>query len=125
MGRLDELHFSRRKAALVNMIVITIFSLPCALGFNLLSGIHPLGGDSTFLDLEDYLVSDILLPLGSVFIVIFCGAASAWGWKNFFAEANTGNGLKLPAWTRYYLFTLLPLAIVALFVIGTIKRWWP
>ena len=122
---IDELHFSRRKAALVNMIVITIFSLPCALGFNLLSGIHPLGGDSTFLDLEDYLVSDILLPLGSVFIVIFCGAASAWGWKNFFAEANTGNGLKLPAWTRYYLFTLLPLAIVALFVIGTIKRLWP
>ena len=122
---IDELHFSRPKAAVVNAIVITLFSLPCALGFNLLSGIHPLGGDSTFLDLEDYLVSDILLPLGSVFIVIFCGASAAWGWKNFFAEANTGKGLKLPTWTRYYLFTLLPLAIVALFVIGTIKRWWP
>ena len=94
-------------------------------GFNLLSGIHPLGGDSTFLDLEDYIVSDILLPLGSVFTVVFCGAASAWGWKNFFAEANTGKGLKLPLWTRWYLFTLLPLAIVALFIIGTIKRWWP
>ena len=122
---IDELHFSRPKAALVNTAVIILFSLPCALGFNLLSGIHPLGGDSTFLDLEDYLVSDILLPLGSVFIVIFCGAASAWGWRNFFGEANTGKGLKLPLWTRWYLFTLLPLAIVALFVIGTIKRWWP
>jgi NSS family neurotransmitter:Na+ symporter len=122
---IDELRYSRRKAAIVNAIVITIFSLPCALGFNLLSGIHPLGGDSSFLDLEDYIVSDILLPLGSVFVVIFCGAASAWGWKNFFAEANTGKGLKLPLWTRWYLFTLLPLAIVALFVIGTIKRWWP
>jgi NSS family neurotransmitter:Na+ symporter len=122
---IDELHFSRTKAAVANAIVITIFSLPCALGFNLLGGIHPLGGESTFLDLEDYLVSDILLPLGSVFVVIFCGASSAWGWKNFFAEANTGNGMKLPLWTRYYLFTLLPLAIVALFVIGTIKRWWP
>ena len=122
---IDELHYSRRKAAVVNTIVITIFSLPCALGFNLLSGIHPLGGDSTILDLEDYLVSDILLPLGSVFIVIFCGAASAWGWRNFFAEANTGKGMKLPMWTRWYIFTLLPLAIVALIVIGTIKRWWP
>ena len=107
------------------MIVITIFSLPCALGFNLLSGIHPLGGDSNFLDLEDYIVSDILLPLGSVFIVIFCGLPAAWGWKRFFAEANMGEGMKLPVWTRYYIFTLLPLAIVALFVIGTIKRWWP
>ena len=122
---IDELHISRPKAALANAVVITVFSLPCALGFNLLSGIHPLGGDSTFLDLEDYLVSDILLPLGSVFVVIFCGAASAWGWKDFFAEANTGKGMKLPLWTRYYLFTLLPLAIVALFVIGTVKRWWP
>ncbi len=122
---IDELHYSRPKAALVNTVVIIIFSLPCALGFNLLSGIHPLGGDSTFLDLEDYIVSDILLPLGSVFVVVFCGAASAWGWKNFFAEANTGKGLKLPLWTRWYLFSLLPLAIVALFVIGTIKRWWP
>ncbi len=122
---IDELHYSRPKAAVVNAVVIIIFSLPCALGFNLLSGIHPLGGDSTFLDLEDYVVSDILLPLGSVFVVLFCGAASAWGWKNFFAEANTGKGLKLPLWTRWYLFTLLPLAIVALFVIGTIKRWWP
>ena len=122
---IDELHYSRTKAAVVNTIVIIVFSLPCALGFNLLSGIHPLGGDSTFLDLEDYLVSDILLPLGSVFVVVFCGAASAWGWRNFFTEANTGKGPKLPLWTRYCIFTLLPLAIVTLFVIGTVKRWWP
>ena len=122
---IDELKYSRTKAAVVNMIVITIFSLPCALGFNLLSGVHPLGGDSTFLDLEDYIVSDILLPLGSVFVVVFCGASAAWGWRNFFDEANAGEGLKLPRWTRYYLFTLLPLAIIVLFIIGTIKRWWP
>ena len=122
---IDELKYSRPKAAVVNTIVITVFSLPCALGFNLLSGIHPLGGDSTFLDLEDYIVSDILLPLGSVFVVVFCGAAAAWGWRNFFEEANAGKGLKLPLWTRYYLFSILPLAILALFVIGTVKRWWP
>jgi NSS family neurotransmitter:Na+ symporter len=120
---IDELNYSRPKAAAVNMIVITFFSLPCALGFNLLSNIHPLGGDSTFLDLEDYIVSDILLPLGSVFVVVFCGAAAAWGWKNFFEEANTGKGMKLPLWTRYYLFTILPLAILALFLIGTVQRW--
>ena len=121
---IDELHFSRRKAALVNAAVIFVLSLPCALGFNLLSGVHPLGGESTFLDLEDYIVSDIMLPLGSAFIVIFCGVSAAWGWKNFFAETNTGKGLKLPLWTRWYLFTLLPLGIVALFIIGTIRRWW-
>ena len=120
---IDELHFPRPKAALVNAVVIFVFSLPCALGFNLLSGVHPLGGDSSILDLEDYIVSDILLPLGSVFTVVFCGAAAAWGWRNFFEEANTGKGLKLPVWTRYYLFTLLPLAIVVLFLIGTYKRW--
>lgn len=122
---IDELHFSRPKAAVVNTIVIILFSMPCALGFNLLGGIHPLGGDSTFLDLEDYIVSDILLPLGSVFVVVFCGASAAWGWRNFFEETNAGKGLKLPLWTRWYLFTLLPLAIVVLFLIGTIKRWWP
>ena len=122
---IDELHYSRLKAAVVNMIVITIFSLPCALGFNLLSGIHPLGGDSTILDLEDYIVSDILLPLGSFFVVIFCGVPAAWGWRNFFTEANTGKGMKLPTWTRYYFFTLLPLAILAIIITGTIKRWWP
>ena len=122
---IDELHFSRPKAALANALVISVFSLPCALGFNLLSGFHPLGGGSTVLDFEDYIVSDILLPLGSVFVVVFCGFASAWGWKNFFAEANAGKGAKLPLWTRYYLFSLLPLAILALFLFGTIKRWWP
>ena len=122
---IDELHFSRPKAALANALVISVFSLPCALGFNLLGGIHPLGGGSTILDLEDYIVSDILLPLGSLFVVVFCGLSAAWGWKNFFAEANAGKGAKLPLWTRYYLFTLLPLAIFALFLFGTIKRWWP
>jgi len=122
---IDELGFSRPKAALANALVISIFSLPCALGFNLLSGVHPLGADSSFLDFEDYIVSDILLPLGSVFVVVFCGLGCAWGWKNFFAEANAGKGAKLPLWTRYYLFSLLPLAIFALFLFGTIKRWWP
>ncbi len=122
---IDELHFSRMKASIVNAVVIFVFSLPCALGFNLLSGIHPLGGESTILDLEDYIVSDILLPLGSFFIVVFCGASAAWGWRNFFEEANTGDGLKLPLWTRWYLFTLLPIAILSLIVIGTIKRWFP
>ena len=120
---IDEMHYPRPKAALVNAIVIFVFSLPCALGFNLLSGVHPLGGDSSILDFEDYIVSDILLPLGSVFIVIFCGLSAAWGWRNFFDEANAGDGLKLPVWTRWYLFTLLPLAIAVLFLIGTYKRW--
>ncbi len=120
---MDEWHFSRPLAAAVNGIAIGLLSLPCALGFNLLSGIQPLGEGSTILDFEDYIVSDNLLPLGALFIILFCGLSAAWGWRKFYAEANTGKGIKIPQWTRWYIFTLLPLAILSLFIAGFIQRW--
>ena len=120
---MDEWRLSRRKAALLNGIAIGLLSIPCVLGFNLWKHIQPLGKGSTILDFEDYIVSDNLLPLGGLFFILFCGLPAAWGAKNFFAEVNTGKGWKLPEWTTFYLFVILPLLIVFLFIAGFINRW--
>ncbi len=120
---IDELKFARRTAALLNGVVIALISLPCALGYNLLKHIEPLGKGSTILDLEDYIISDNLLPLGAVFFIILCTLPAAWGWKKFFAEANAGSGIKLPSWAKYYCMSLLPLVILALFATGFVRRW--
>ncbi len=118
---IDEWRLSRRKAVLLNGVGIGVLSLPCALGYNLLKWIEPLGKGSTILDLEDYIVSDNLLPLGSLYIVLFI--AAGWGWKNFIAEANSGHGIKFPGWVRVYVCWLIPLLIFGLFAIGFYRRW--
>ena len=118
---MDLFGWSRKKTCLINCIAMFLLSLPCALGFNLLSGVHPMGGDSGFLDLEDFLVSNILLPAGSLIFVIFATSKRGWGWKNFFAEANAGKGMKVKEWMRGYMTYILPLAILALLVIGLIS----
>ena len=118
---MDLFGWSRKKTCLINCIVMFLLSLPCALGFNLLSGVHPMGGDSGFLDLEDFLVSNILLPAGSLIFVIFATSKRGWGWKNFFAEANAGKGMKVKEWMRGYMTYIRPLAILALLVIGLIS----
>lgn len=95
-----------------------VLSLPCALGFNLLSGITPFGEGSTIMDLEDFLVSNIILPLGSLCYVIFCVTKYGWGWKNFKAEANTGKGAKIHNWMRGYMTYVLPVIILVIFALG-------
>ncbi len=120
---IDEWKFTRSGAALLNGCLIGVFSLPCALGFNWLKGIQPLGEGSSILDFEDYLVSDNLLPLGGLFMILFCLLPAGWGWKNFLREANSGRGLRFPAWSKYYLATLLPLMIIFLFAVGFYRRW--
>lgn len=119
---MDEWHFSRRKAAWINGAAVMLLSLPCVFGYNLLSNFHPLGGDSTILDLEDFMVSSIFLPLGSLAILVFCCWKRGWGWRNFITEANTGKGLRFPAWSRIYIFCILPILIFALFLIGIYER---
>ena len=109
---------SRKKGSYVNIVLMILLSLPCALGFNVLSNIHPLGGDSSFLDLEDFIVSNVMLPLGSLLYLLFCVSKSGWGWKAFKEEADTGNGVKIPSWLRLYSTFLLPLIILFIFVIG-------
>lgn len=118
---MDLFGWSRKKACVINCVALIILSLPCALGFNVLSGIHPLGGSTNILDLEDFLVSNILLPLGSVAFLLFATSKRGWGWKNLMAEANAGDGLKLKNWMRGYITYVLPVIVLALFVIGIIS----
>lgn len=115
---MDYTGWSRRKACLINMIVVFILSLPCALGFNVLSSIMPLGAGSTIMDLEDMILSNFLLPLGALVIVIFCTWDFGWGWKNFTREANSGAGLQIPAWMHPYCKYVLPLLIMLVFTMG-------
>ncbi len=118
---MDLFGWSRKKACVINCIALIILSLPCALGFNLLSGIHPLGGSTNLMDLEDFLVSNLLLPLGSATFILFAASKRGWGWKNFMAEANAGEGLKIKKWMRGYITYVLPVIVLALFVIGIIS----
>lgn len=119
---IDEFKLSRTAAALINGAAIAALSVPCALGFNLLSGFQPLGEGTCVLDLEDFLVSDFILPLGALLILLFCVTRQGWGWKGFLAEANSGTGLKLPARLRWYAVLVLPKAIVIILVIGICRR---
>ncbi len=115
---MDLTGWSRKKTCLVNGIAVFLLSLPCALGFNALSGITPFGEGSTIMDLEDFLVSNILLPLGSLIYLLFCVHKRGWGWKNFTEEANTGKGFKIRNWMRGYVTYVLPVLIFAVFAIG-------
>jgi len=119
---IDEWHFKRPAASVVNFVVISLLSLPCALGFNVWSKIHPLGGNSTFLDFEDWLVSDLFLPTGAVLTVVFCTWKFAWGYDKFQAEVNTGDGIKLNRAPYFYLKFILPVLILVLLGVGIFNR---
>lgn len=119
---IDRWDWTRKKSVLVNIVLIILLSLPCALGFNLLSGFAPLGAGTTILDLEDFIVSNNILPIGSLVYLLFCVTRYGWGWDNFIREANTGQGLKFPKWIRFYLTFILPAIILVIFVQGYITK---
>lgn len=114
----DLTGWSRRKTSIICCASMLLLCLPCALGFNLLSGIQPMGEGSVIMDIEDYIVSYLMLPLGSLAFVLFCTSRYGWGWKNFVAEANTGKGLKVKNWMRIYMTYILPLLVIGVFVIN-------
>ncbi|CDA78537.1 sodium-dependent transporter [Negativibacillus massiliensis] len=114
--------WSRKKATLVNIVLIIVLSLPAVFGYNLLSFVQPLGDGSTILDLEDFIVSNNILPLGSLVYLLFCVNRYGWGWDNFIKEADTGNGIKFPKWARGYVTYLLPLIVLYIFVQGYIAK---
>lgn len=119
---MDKWGWSRKKSCLINFIAICILSLPCALGFNVLSFIQPLGEGSTVLDIEDFIISNNILPLGSLVYVLFCCSDKyGWGWKNFLNEANTGKGYKFPAKVRLYAKYIIPVIIIYIWVQGYIS----
>lgn len=119
---MDMFGWSRKKASLIDCIAILILILPCIFGYNLLSFVQPMGEGSTILDLEDFIVSNLLLPIGSLIFVCFCTFRYGWGWKNFTKEANYGKGLKVQKWMRWYMTIVLPLIILTIFIMGLVDK---
>lgn len=118
---MDISGWSRKKASLVSGIGVFVLSLPCILGFNVLSGFVPFAEGSSVLDLEDFIVSNVLLPLGSLIFVIFCVSRYGWGWDNFIAEANEGKGLKIAKWMRPIVAYVVPVIILVIFIMGIVN----
>ena len=115
---IDLFGWSRSKSVLVNLAALIILSMPCVLGFNILSGIEPLGAGTTILDLEDFIVSNNLLPLGSLGYVLFCTRENGWGWEHFLGEANAGDGIHFPRGLKGYMSYVLPLIIIIIYLKG-------
>ena len=115
---MDLFGVSRKKAVAINIVLIILLSMPAVLGFNVLSGIQPLGSGTGIMDLEDFLVSSNLLPLGSLVYLMFCTQKNGWGWKHFIKEANAGTGMKFPAFVRGYITYGIPVLVVIVYLKG-------
>ena len=102
-------------------ILMFILSLPCIFGLNIWSNITPFGPGSDIMGLEDFLVSNLMLPFGCLLFIIFCVTRYGWGWDNFTAEANQGKGIKVANWMRGYMTYVLPIIVAAILVIGLIS----
>ena len=114
----DATEWERKKCVLVNLIGVAVLSIPAVLGYNILSGIQPLGAGSTIMDLEDFIVSYNILPLGSILFVLFCVRKNGWGWDNFVAEVNTGNGMSLSHKLRWYMNYIVPTLGILIYLGG-------
>ena len=124
---IDVRNWTRRKACIVNFIALTVLSLPCILGFNAWSAFKPFGEGSCVLDLEDFVVSNFLLPLGGLCFALYCTRRFGWGWTKFVDEANAGTGPRLPtgragALLHAYCAYVLPVVILAVFVLGLLAK---
>lgn len=115
---IDLWGWSRKKAIIVNILAIIVLSMPCVLGYNLLSGFHPLGSGTTIMDLEDFLISSNVLPLGSLVYVMFCTTRYGWGFQSFLAEADAGNGLRFPHQLRWHMTYIIPAVVVFIYLKG-------
>lgn len=115
---MDVFSISRVKAVIGNFLVITIMSIPCILGFNVWSDFHPLGGNSTILDLQDFIVSNNVLPIGSLVFLFFITARSGMGFKRYREECNIGNGPKIPAYIEWYFKYFMPVIIALILIMG-------
>jgi len=114
-------HLKRPAAALVTGVAVAVLALPCVFGFSIWSGFQPLGKGSSILDLEDFILSQNLLPLGAFAMALFCSLRYGWGWENFIAEANTGRGMKFPPGLKWYFKYILPVLIGAVMTVGYVQ----
>jgi NSS family neurotransmitter:Na+ symporter len=125
----DLLGWQRKKSLLVNMIGITICSVPAVLGYNVWSQFQPMGAGSTVMDLEDFIVSYNVLPLGGLLFAMFCVQKNGWGFENFLSEVNTGEGRNFPKWIRGYMTYILPILVLVIYFKGYYdmfkdRVWW-
>lgn len=119
---MDFTGLTRRCACCLSGAALGVLALPCVLGFNVWAAFRPFGEGSCVLDFEDFIVSDLLLPLGALAFAAFCTRRYGWGWKNFLEEANAGIGPRFPNALRLYCAVAVPLAICAIFVSGLLRR---
>ena len=115
---IDMFGWSRKKSVWVCAVAVILLSMPCVLGYNVLSGVQPIGAGSTILDFEDFIVSNNLLPLGSLGYVLYCTRKNGWGWDGFLKEVNTGKGIKFPSVMKSYMSYILPLIIITIYLKG-------
>lgn len=118
---MDLTGWKRIKTCIVVGIGMLLLSLPCVFGYNIWSGFTPFGEGTAVLDLEDFVVSNLLLPIGALIFTLFCVTRCGWGWKNFMAEANTGKGLKVRSWMRWVFTIAIPVIIIIIFVMGLVS----
>lgn len=119
---IDKWGWSRKKSCIINAVALIVLALPCILGFNVLAGIQPLGDGSNIMDLEDFIISNNILPLGSLAYVMFCTLDRyGWGWKSFREEANLGTGLKVKNGIRYYAKFVLPIILLIVWAQGYVS----
>ncbi len=117
---MDLFHWSRKKSCMINWVALIVLSLPCVFGYNIWSAIQPLGEGSTILDLEDFAVSNVILPIGSLCYLLFCVTRYGWGFEQYQKEANMGDGLKIPKGIRFYVTYILPILLIFLILQGWI-----
>lgn len=119
---MDGCGWSRTKASTITFFLMLVLAAPCALGFNVMSWFQPLGEGSVVLDLEDFIVSNHLLPIGALVYALFCCSRKGWGWDSFIKEANTGRGMKFPVAARGFVTWVLPIIVLAIFVMGYYEK---
>lgn len=116
---MENLNISRTKSSVIHLIILLVTSIPCALSFSLLKNVSLIKGMG-ILDSEDFLVSNLILPIGALIILIFCVTKWGWGFNNYLEEANTGKGIKIPKWTKYYFRFVLPILIIIIIIQGLV-----
>ena len=118
---MDLFGWTKKKASLLNGVFLSFACMPCVLGWNVWSSFQPMGAESNIMVLEDFFVNNLALPLGSLIFIIFCVSRYGWGWDNFVAEANEGEGLKIQKWMKGYVTYVLPVVVGIIFVIGILS----